>query len=367
MRVYCQYSNISYDLTGFGSTQLTYIHPIFAAEPKWLLSRMGSWAAQKYTEEESKLLFLALLHTTELIEFRIAAQPENATVQLNMEQLARFVGWMIGLTRPQLVLPKFVINPENKQLKNIRYWIELWYEARKVFEDGYSTQSELRKLRDKEAALERLIRTSTKTSDDYAGLLSTWAFQAASVPKGLHKYWRELFCLKGIDVYNARSIDLQELLDHMEEGLEHGSIFAHATMQHVRTLVKKNAAGLNYGLGITDEDLAEIETTPFTIVEGSVEEHNMQVIAASAGVEEPRSKDFSSRVAYLRAHAAWKLAGRARQYAKQAADEAAEFTQRLETQLAADTEQNEEAAEDLDETIETIETNEGDEDEFAGN
>jgi len=334
MRLSCQYSGVEINVPGFASTRLTYVHPIFAAEPQWLLSRMGDWAAMKYNEEESKLLFLSLLHSTDLVEFRVTANPENQTVQLNMEPLARIVAWMMGLSRPQLVLPKFVIQQDNRRLTNVRYWIEKWYDARKEYEDGYAKHLLDVKLRDKESALERLIRDSQKKTDDYAGLLATWALQASNAPKGIYDYWRELFLLKGLKIYSARTVDLQELVDHMEEQLEHGTIFAAATMKHVRTLLAKNKAGLNFGLGIEDTDLDEISDSPFKIVEGSIEEHNMQVIAAHAPAEMPLASQFTSRVAYLKAKAAWDLAERARQYA-------AEFTKQVEEQVAADEEINE--------------------------
>jgi len=334
MKVFCQYSGIEFDVTGFGSTRLTYVHPIFSADPQWLLSRMGHWAAQKFTEQESKLLFLGLLHSTDLVEFRCTAHPDNNVIQLNMEPLARIVAWMTGISRIQLVLPKFAIQPDNRKLNNIRYWIENWYTARKEYEDGYSKYLLDKKLAGKEEALERLIKNAQKTTDDFAGLLCTWALQASSAPKGVYEYWRELFLLKGLKVYAARTVDLQELVDHMEEHLEHGSIFAASRMKHIRTLLKKNQAGLNYGLGITDEDLAEITDSPFKIVEGSIEEHNIAVIAASAPQEQPQSHQYSSRVHYLRAKAQWELAQKARQYA-------AEFTQNVEDAVDADEEINE--------------------------
>lgn len=329
MKVTCQYSGVVYDLTGFGSTSLVYVHPIFAAEPKWLLSRMGSWAAMKYTPEESSLLFLGLLHSTQLVEFRVRAEPTIPTVMQNMESLARFVGWMCGLTNPHVAFPKFVISLENRKLDNVRYWIKLWQEAKEAFESGYTTQHVARQLRDKEAALERLIRNAGKSVDDYAGLLATWALQAGNAPTNIHDYWRSLFCLKGVAVYSAKAIDLEELVEHMEENLEHGSIFAHATLAHLRSLYKRCKAGLNYGLGITDEEFDLLETSPYKIIDGTVEQHNMDVIAASAPIEEPRAANFTSRIAYLRAQAAWKLASRARAYA-------AEFTQQVEDIEKAD-------------------------------
>lgn len=334
MRVYCQYSGVEYDVSGFGGTKLTYVHPIFSAEPRWLLSRIGSWAAQKFNPEESKLLFLALLHTTELVEFRATALPDNTIVQQNMEALSRIVAWMLGINRVHLVMPKFVVQPDNRKLQNVRHWIENWYEARKHFEDGFNRQLQDKKLADKEQALERLIKNSQRTTEDYAGLLATWALQASNAPKGIHEYWRELFCLKGLKVYSAKTVDLQELLEHLEENLQHGSIFAYNALKHIRTLLKKNQAGLNYGLGITDDDLAEIESSPFRIVEGSVEEHNIAVVASGAPEFEPKSSDYPSRIQYLRAKAAWELAQKARQYA-------AEFTSAVEETVAEDEELNE--------------------------
>lgn len=364
MKIYCQYSGVEYDITGFGGTKLTYIHPIFAAESRWLLSRMGSWAAQKFTEEESKLLFLALLHDTELVEFRATAHPSAAMVALNMEPLARIHSWMIGLSRRTLVLPKFVVQQDNRDLKNIKHWIETWYGARKDYEDGYNKYLLDQKLAGKEEALERLIKNAQKSTDDFAGLLCTWALQASSAPKGIGEYWRELFTLKGLKVYAARTVDLQELVDHMEENLEHGSIFAANTLKHLRTLLKKNQAGLNYGLGITDEDLAEIDSSPFKIVEGSVEEHNMQIIAAGAPEEEPQRKDYPSIVGYLRARAAWQLAEKARQYAQ-------EFTQQTEDDVAADEELNElledGAAEDRRIDVEVVKPNQTEDEDQDGN
>jgi hypothetical protein len=334
MKVFCQYSGVEFDVTGFGGTQLVGVHPIFYAEPKFLLSRMGSWAAQKLNEEESRLLFLAILHSTELVEFRATAHPENNIVQLNMEPLARIYSWMLGLSRAQLVLPKFIVQQDNRRLLNVKHWIENWYGARKDYEDGYSKYLTGKALQTKEEALERLIRNAQKTTEDYAGLLCTWALQASSAPKGLGEYWRELFTLKGLKVYAARTVDLQELVDHMEEHLEHGSIFAASTMKHLRTLLKKNQAGLNYGLGITDEDLEEISSSPFKIVEGSIEEHNMAVVAAQAPEIQPDPKNFTSRVQYLRVKAAWDLAQKAKQYAQ-------EFTQHVEDSVAEDEELNE--------------------------
>lgn len=357
MKIYCQYSGIEYQMPNFPNFRLQYVHPIFAAEPKHLLSRAGDWAANKYNEQERKLLFLALLHSTDLVEFRTAALPDDATVQKNMEALMRFVSWVTGIHTPAVSFPRFAISNETKHLPNVRHWIETWLEARKQFETGYKSQSQLAKMRQREGALERLIKSAGKKTEDYSGMLAAWALAASDAPKPLHEYWTSLFKLKGLDIYNAKTVDLEELVEHLEDRLEHGSIYAAATMKHVRLVLARNKAGLGFSLGIPTEELATLDleklaNQPFKIVEDEISIYNKQVIAATAPEEQPVESAYPSRIAFLRAKAAYHLAQRAKEYA-------AEFTATVEQQIAADEEINNEAA-DNDETDESVGDDVGD-------
>lgn len=322
MRVYCKFSAIEFDVTNFANSKIEAVHPAFYAKQSFLLSRTGDWAAHKLNESERRILFLALLHSTDLVEFRCPATPSDSAVQLNMESLIRFIGWQSAISSPRLVLPRFAISNETRTLPNIRHWLEAWWSAKEEFETGYITTSQLAKLRNREAALEKLIKNATKTVDDYSGLLAAWAMEATGVPQGLREYWTELFRLKNIDIYNAHTVDLEELVEHMEENLEHGSIYAHATLKHVKTLLAKNKVGLNFGLGIPSEeleklDLMEMDANPFKIVEDSLETYNTQRAIDAAPSEEPSMRDFAgNRVKYLQARARWNLAQKATGYSK---------------------------------------------------
>lgn len=323
MRVYCKYSGIEYEVPNFAKLKLEGVHPLFYATTKQLLSRTTDWAAGRLNEQERRILFLAILHSTDLVEFRATAQPGDNIVQLNMESLIRFVGWQNAVSNPAIAFPRFVISHDTKDLSNFKHWMTAWYDAKKDFEDGYKSYAQGTKLRNREVALERLIKNAQKETSDYSRLLAMWAMDAANVPQSLHEYWTELFQLKGLQIYQARPADLDEVKEHMEEYLEHGSIYANATLRHVRILCAKNKAGLNYGLGIPDEeleklDLQSISDSPYTIVEDEVMTYNTKLGAAGAPTEEPNPTAFPSRLAYLRAKAAWTLACKATEYADDA-------------------------------------------------
>lgn len=326
MRVYCRYSGIEFQVENFGSSKIEGIHPAFYAKQSFLLSRTTDWAAARLNEKERRILFLSLLHSTDLVEFRVTAAPNDSTVQLNMESLIRFIGWQSAVMSPRLVLPRFVISPETKTLPNVKHWLATWWDAKNEFEDGYMTQSQLAKLRNREVALERLIKNAAKTTEDYASLLAAWALEATNAPLALREYWTELFRLKSIAIYNARTVDLEELVEHMEENLEHGSIYAHEAMKHLRIILAKNKVGLNFGLGIPDEELERLDflslqKDPFTIVEDEIETHNKQLLIANAPSEEPTMRDFAgNRVKYLQARARWNLAQKATGYYNAEAD-----------------------------------------------
>lgn len=323
MIVTCQYSGIDFEVPNFARMKIVGIHPLFYASIKHLLSRTTDWAAGKLIEQERRILFLSLLKSTDLVEFRVAAVPQDNIVQLNMESLIRFVGWQHAVRNPAIAFPRFVVSHDTRDLGNFKHWMQAWFDAKKDFEDGYKSYSLGTKLRNREVALERLIKNAQKETTDYSRLLGLWAMDAASVPTNIREAWMELFTLKGLHIYNARAADLDELVEHMEEELEHGSIYANACLKHVRILRAKNKAGLNFGLGIPDEeleklDLASLEDKPYTIIEDEILTYNTRLGAAGAPVTEPRPNDYPNRLFYLRARAAYTLALKARQYADEA-------------------------------------------------
>lgn len=276
--------------------------------------------------QESRLLFLAILRSSELVEFRTTAVPSEATVAKNMEHLIRFISWATGLSFPERILPRFAITPETADLSNINHWLEAWENARAEFNAGYTPTSQLSNMRNREAALERLIKNSQKKVADYSRILASWAMDAANVPKALQEYWIQLMCLKGVAIYSAKEVDLEELVEHMIDNLDHGSIYSSKTLNLCKELLAKRKQGMLHGLGL------EENADGFTIIEDSIEAHNRRVAASKAPQELPVESNYPSKLAYLRAKAAWDVA----QSLKQEDEAAEEDMQRVEEEVATE-------------------------------
>jgi len=224
MKVHCQYSGLEFECSYFANTKLTYAHPIFTASPKLLLSRVGDWAAGKLNESERRLLFLSLLNTTELIEWRSVALPSDSIVQNNMEALAKFVGWMIGLQNPTVIFSRIAITPENRYCENAKYWIEAWIqEKRNLMKDTGTVLLHLNKCEEKKA-LERLIKNHSLKTEDYARLLAIWTWEACNVLPHFEKYIQISLRQRISRVYEIKTVDLEDMLSYMEDALSAGSI-----------------------------------------------------------------------------------------------------------------------------------------------
>jgi hypothetical protein len=86
-------------------------------------------------------------------------------------------------------------------------------------------------------------------------------------------------------IWNLPLPDLQELLGHLEENLEHGSIYAHATMKLLRDAIATHNNYLGFSVVSTSAD---------------VETANRLILAEGAPTEQPQLKNYSNKIAYLK-------------------------------------------------------------------
>lgn len=315
MKVICQKSGLIFTCEHFKyySDTATISHPCFSIPQKKLLALTPKWATGDFSEIDSYLLFLSLLDSTGQVEFRAPVQYTAATPSIvlnNMETLIRLVGVINCITNPHLVLSRVAISKENHTLESVTTWIENWHEAIEEYKDGYISIAEQQDLVRREAALEKLIKSSYNEVQ-LATQIANWAELAGSFPDfsvrspfGEHtcsEYWKLIIrkCVNAESIFSIPSSDIQELIEHCEEHIPHGSIYAHTLMGILRNGLNKQHNFL--GLG---------ETTGFVLLESDdeVQQANIQLIVQTAPTEEPRVTDYSSRFEWLRAHTKWKIA-----------------------------------------------------------
>jgi hypothetical protein len=322
MRLYCQYSGVNFttELANY-LPEHTYVHPIFTVPSTILLKQRGNWFAGRIESEvDRKLLFLALLNSTEQVEFHYPAAPSDKVVQSNFPRLFEMADWILRLKTPSLVLPRFRITKETAVLDNVRYWLECWQQERTQFEEGYRNYEEDKKNLERERILERNIKNPTKRAEQYAGLLATWALSASGAPESKRKYWRELFLLKEPALYSANPDHISELYEWLESELEPGSIYSHKALWYVKSLITKVRGGWSGILGIFDNDEGDERTHAAIFqIDDDLQRANTLSVISKAPSQKPERHLYPSEVAYIKANIAWNMKERMLKEQKEAA------------------------------------------------
>ena len=323
MKILCSYSGIEFNVDHFPGTFYSreLHHPIFNLEQKRLLSYTGKWAAGELTPTDSYLLFLALLNSSEQIQFRIACRKTPMTDSIianNMEYLVRTVIKLNAIRTPGIVFPFFAVTAETCTLSNVHHWIEVWENCWRDFEAGSRRDIIHRNLVKRESALQRMIKNPHKPIRDYAPQLAEWEAVAGSFPDflvanpfikdnkkiPLSSFWKEIIvrATRNEYLYTIPDNDLQELLDHCEDNIPIGSIYSHALFEALRHAQKKKG---NF-LGLGDMDLQ----SKYALVEDpkDVETANFRALVDSAPVIEPRLEQYPTKFAYMKAKLRWDMA-----------------------------------------------------------
>jgi hypothetical protein len=321
MKILCSKSGIQFEVSHFpfsSSTNLGVSHPVFQLPQKKLLSLVPKWAGGEFTEVDSYLYFLALLDSTDLVEFRHPCKVTAETSSIvynNMEDLIQIIGQMNLIQHPAAIFQRIAISPENNTLQNVHYWIENWETNLKDFSDGYQTFSERMDLNRREAALEKLIKSPYKEIQ-LATQIANWAEIAGQFPQfqvstqfgtlECNEYWKLIIrkCINSESIFSIPLADIQELIEHCENTIEHGSIYAHTLMEILRNGATKNK---NF-LGLGDWDLSQSSINYLIVSEDSVEKANLDLLVATAPTSEPRITDYPTKFEYLKAKSKWMLA-----------------------------------------------------------
>lgn len=324
-RVLCKYSGIEYTCEHLPirlySREVS--HPIFSLSPKKLYGIYSKYLTAELTDTESYLLYLAFLHDTELLDFRVPAVFHSHTPSIianNISQLVTIFGRIQEIRHPAFACAKVAVTAENKDLANSGMWISIWHQNYKDFCDGYRKQEQLATLRKREQWLESRIKDSNRDIGSYAKNLAKWAADAASFSELLGaqitsplsrkqctigEYYQEIIiaCTKSERIFDIPKADIEELIEHLETYMSGGSIYSHALYQLLKNGLKRN----RNLLGFADIDISD---NSYRILSASetVEDANKMAIIDNAPKEMPRPEMYPSRIAYIRAKLAYQMA-----------------------------------------------------------
>ena len=304
-------------------------HPMFHIPKKHLLSLTSSWSTQKLSHTENYLLYLSLLNSTSLIEWRVPAKYTDKTQQIianNMESLIHIIGKIDVITHPGFVLPHFVISPDTSDLSNSYHWIQVWIQNYNDWHSNVKSHANDAVLARRESSLNKLIRTSHKKIEDYPRILASWARTAGDfpeykiiikgIPTTLADYWEDIIikCAKAETAFQLDENDLKELIDHCEDNIikddsisdsspSSGFLYAVTLMKYLRKGLEMHKNYLDTG----DVDLATKSLTSYRILspETSAEDANIQNMIDNAPEHEPQKKNYPDLISFLKAKSRW--------------------------------------------------------------
>lgn len=319
MLVICPKTSIEFTAAGFNKFHINGEHPLFSADYETLLRVVESWRDGHLNVSERRVLFVALLNSTGLVEFKCPATPSDEVVQKHMEFLVATSSWKhdIGSRIP---LAHVAINHSTRELKDIRVWLSNWNNTQREATTVAHMQSVRDKVEKSAQKIRKLMQADREDTELYAKHLAKWFLEASAAPVSLHEYWTELFLLRGLAVFNASITDLEEVIEHMEDHVPMNSSYAMAAYRHVKKIHTLAKGGILAAL--TSHSSGET----YSIVHDKIEEDNIAIATADISEDEPVEKEFTSKVSYLVARAKWRLKinALAEAIAKEAVGEAGE-------------------------------------------
>lgn len=327
MRILCGISGVDFNCDHFPGVLKSRetVHPIFNVPQRKLIPYARKWSAGELTEVDTYLYFLALLNSTDLVDFRVPVKRTERTqsiIAINMDPLLRAIWKISSVNHPGLLFPRYAIGPDTADLSTVEFWINNWLDIYSEFQNGARRDYETRKRVQQEAIIERLIKNPYKPVSSYSGQLAAWAEIAGEFPTfvtldhftgsqvSCAAYWKECISRAASPnmVLSVPLRDYQELLEHCEDNIPIGSVFSNALFKLLRHAVEchKDFLGL----------LPASQSNPrFTIIDNSnkLESSLLENIRNAAPLAEPKRQDYPSQLAYLKARFAWQKASQMNQ------------------------------------------------------
>jgi len=326
MKILCSISGVEFTTEFFPATLYSreVTHPIFHLPQKKLLSYLGKWSASELTPTDSYLLFLSILNSSDLVEFRVPAfrtELTNSIVAQNMEALAKIVSRLNTVTNPSVIFPHMAVTPDTKTLTQVSGWIESWQDSYQEYQEGSFREYDHRKLLSREAALERLIKNPHLPVSAYASKIADWAAVAGDFPEHTKlnpltqtkmpcsEYWKQIIqrCSREESIFAVPQNDIAYLLEYCETNIPIGTIYSNALFKVLRHAIQRQKNFLGFG----DADIG----TPgakgtYTILGTSdtTEKANMQAMIDSAPDHEPSAGEYPNKLAFLKAKLRWQMA-----------------------------------------------------------
>lgn len=296
-------------LLGF---DLSDVHPIFKAKKSLILTidimdkfqRAVSW-------REKKLYYLAVLNTTELVEFKVPANPEPYTMEYTMMNLITLATW-IDFARhgikEKIIFPKYIVREDNADLHNIASFISVLFDLRKMFLAKDRDSDLKRTLNDESQKIEIEFRKAGIIGQAFTRPLAKWALELTDTTEGVFKPWLDILQTPLKDAWCLDRKDILEIQEHLQAELPVNNDQAIAVLYQVKELLKAASAEIG------DEEAEDYEENEQGLL---VKAGKQKFPNRPAGYElilteedippKPLRSNFTTLAGFLQAEAKWDI------------------------------------------------------------
>jgi len=310
-KIQCAISGITFSCDHLPITLLSkdgYFHPIFALPYRKLYGLYSKHCAGHLTSTDSYLLFLAFLHSTDQVSWKVPAScsPRDkktiALVENNLAQLITVIEQTGVIAIPSFTQPSFIVREDNSKLEVLPNWIAAWRSNIEDFKEGYATQRLQESIQKVENKLSYYLCSGIDPAK-YSHAVASWAARAAEFPPTREEAWCKIIrsCFNSAKMFATPIDDIREVKEFCEENIEAGSIHFHALMSTLR----EGAARHTDFLGLTNPNALGYSLLSVDVTKNSAE---LEAIIAKAPNEAPKRTDYKDDFSFLRAKLRYKVA-----------------------------------------------------------
>ena len=317
MKTICQKSGVilhkSDLLMGF---DLADEHPIFRAKSSIIFGKdMMTRFLLTENNDEKKLIFLAFLNATYLVDFHYPASPSPLTMAkywnltADLAQWVRFAEYKLAKI---VTFPRYAIRKENCDLSNIGSWLYSLDELREKINRRELERDKSAALQQREMEIKRELGEANFAGKAFTPKLARWALDLCNITLRHPDFnkWMKILCCPLNEAWMVDLADFYELQEILQNDLPllEENPQAISISHQMNMLIKQCRQGLtDFSMFTATGD----EVSDFEILEDGTESkkfHKINQHLKDVPSDMPLKQNYPTKVAYLLAKAKWDLA-----------------------------------------------------------
>jgi len=208
-------------------------HPIFDQETKVLLGLLPKLIAGQLGTVDRRLLFLSLLHSTTLLDWRVPATPSDERIAQLLTKVISVVDMVHQVPNAVNIFPRYVIDNTTTTMEDLRYYLDSLVATKNQLPMLARTNRRSAVLRNKEDVIARLMRGGkNKNRSKYAAMLAEWVAIAGNFPDSVYypeaypevpsttvaEHWKDVIKFCGSKKLNWDNVPMEDI-DKIEDWL----------------------------------------------------------------------------------------------------------------------------------------------------